>query len=357
VDRRAGHFWFSNLHRIGKDDLLCGTTLADDKAQGEWPSALYRSKDGGRSWKCAGETCYGPASVLLSSGKLLMMPYELWPLTKGERRNAKANGTIVARKPDGSVAFERAPVKFLGWPRDLADYNVDELCMATNGNILPLRDGRLFMTTYGRFQGEEKYCVFAVTSADGGLTWNYLSTVARWQDTPDASEGPDESNTARLPSGRLLCVYRVGSGQDFHKSYSADEGVTWTKPERMEGVWSVEPQLTCLETGLLLLSGGRLGLYLWVCADRNGGKWERVNLAEHHNALVSDASLRYPDEHVQGKYAEPAQSTSYTGMALVGPDEVLVSYDRLGNGWAGAPGPWGEKDAIFCVRVKAERKS
>jgi len=67
--------------------------------------------------------------------------------------------------------------------------------------------------------------------------------------------------------------------------------------------------------------------------------------------------MRYPDEHVQGKCAEPAQSTSYTGMALVGPDEVLVSYDRLGNGWAGAPGPWGEKDAIFCVRVKAERKS
>ena len=39
-------------------------------------------------------------------------------------------------------------------------------------------------------------------------------------------------------------------------------------------------------------------------------------------------------------------------MIALGPDEVLISYDRLGNGWTGAPGPWGETDAIFCVRLR-----
>jgi hypothetical protein len=44
-------------------------------------------------------------------------------------------------------------------------------------------------------------------------------------------------------------------------------------------------------------------------------------------------------------------------MVAVGPDEALIVYDRLGNGWKGAPGPWGTDDAIFCVRLKATRKS
>jgi hypothetical protein len=37
--------------------------------------------------------------------------------------------------------------------------------------------------------------------------------------------------------------------------------------------------------------------------------------------------------------------------------EVLIAYDRLGNDWKGAPGAWGADDAIFCVRLKAARKS
>ena len=57
-------------------------------------------------------------------------------------------------------------MRFLGFPRDLRPYDeVGQLEMLTNGNILPLRDGRLFMVMYGTFAGEEKYSLPAMTSA------------------------------------------------------------------------------------------------------------------------------------------------------------------------------------------------
>jgi hypothetical protein len=355
VGRAGGHFWFSTLHSIEGADTLCEVIVTADKAQGKWPSVLYLSRDGGASWnRACGIDSYGPISVPFGHRKRLLMPYELWPLAPGDKRNAVADGTIITCHEDGRVITETVRVTYLDFPRDLEDYHVDELCLLTNGNILPLQDGRLFATVYGKFVGDEKDSTIAVASEDGGLTWRFLSVVAGGGGIPDAREGANESNTVRLSDDRLMCVYRIGGRNDYFKSYSADDGATWTRPERMGGVWSVEPRLERLDNGLILLSGGRPGLYLWVCADGNGEQWERVNLAEHHNALVPEIALHYDDRFCQGREVfQPYQSTSYTGMEVIGPDEVLVSYDRLGNGWGGAPGPWGETDTVWTVRVKA----
>lgn len=356
VARRGGHFWFSTLHLFSPSDLLCEVVLTADKAQGKWPASLFRSTNGGGSWKTALDIeSYGPVSIAHSPQGLSLMPYELWPLNPGDKRNAVADGTLISIDRDNRLSAAPLPMRFLGFPRDLDDYHVKELTLLTNGNILSLKDGRLFATTYGKFVDEPKWNVFAVTSEDGGQTWRFLSIVATWKDVPDEPEGPDESNTARLPDGRLLCVYRVGSGKShlFHKSYSSDEGQTWSRPARIEGAWSVEPQLVCLNNGLLLLSGGRPGLFLWACADGKGDRWVKLNLAEHHNALVRDAGLHYSAAFCGAEEAvKPAQSTSYTCMKALGPDEVLISYDRLGNGWQPAPGPWGETSAVFALRVR-----
>jgi hypothetical protein len=125
----------------------------------------------------------------------------------------------------------------------------------------------------------------------------------------------------------------------------------------MEEVFCVEPQLVSLANGVLLLSGGRPGIFLWICTDGQGNKWERLNLAEHHNRHVNDRALKYADAFREGKAVDPPQSTSYTGMVAVGPDEALIVYDRLGNGWQGSPGPWGANDVVFSIRVKVARKS
>ncbi|MBI3920594.1 MAG: exo-alpha-sialidase [Armatimonadetes bacterium] len=353
VGQAKGHFWFSTLHPFDDRNLLCEVVVTADMAQGKWPAKLYLSRDGGSSWNWVRDIdSYGPISTPLGPNRLLMMPYELWALSAKDKRNAQAEGTILTLSQEGSVAAETATVKFLDFPRDLADYHVGELYLLTNGNILRWRDGGLITTIYGRFAGEGKDCNIAMTSQDGGFTWRYHSLVAEGMTMQNAGEGANESNSVRLPDGRLMCVYRVGSSQPYCKSYSADEGATWTIPESMPGVFSVEPQLVRLGKGLILLSGGRPGLYLWVCADKEGKQWERINLAEHHNASLAEASSQYPASFCEGK--DSSLSTSYTGMQKIGPNEALISYDRLTNSWSGAPGPWGKEDMVFTVRVKVE---
>lgn len=355
VGRARGHHWFSTLHPLGKKGILCEVVITDDKAQGKWPAVLYLSRDQGSSWQRIAEIdSYGPVSRPLDDHRLLLMPYELWPLAPGDQRNAQADGTILTDHLDGTWSVATTSVRYLGFPRELADYNGDELYLLTNGNFLPLEAGQLFTTVYGQFSGESKYTNFAVSSDDGGRTWRYRSIVAGWSQVPEAREGPSESNTVRLADGRLMCVYRVGSGVDYYKSYSSDEGITWTPPQRMEGVFSVEPQLVRLDNGLILLSGGRPGLYLWVCSDGEGTSWERFNLAQHHNACFPEKNLHYPESFCAGQ--DSSLSTSYTGMLQIGPHEVLIAYDRLANSWHGAPGPWGEEDVVFTVRVRVERK-
>mgnify|MGYP006296108251 CR=1 FL=1 len=355
IGRSVGHFWFPSLHPIGTDELFCLVNRGDDKAQGEWPAEFHLSRDGGQSWHHVHDGIYGPNSVLLEPGKLLMMPYELWPTSPGDRRNCRADGTVVTRAGNGSLSFERREVRFLDFPHDLEEYHEDELRMHTNGNILPLKNGRLFTTLYGAAAGQERYSVYGLTSEDGGFTWRFLSIVASPEGEADLEEGPDENNTVRLADGRLLCVYRVGGMKEFRKSYSADEGVTWTAPARVEGAWSVEPQLVRLECGLLLLTGGRPGLLLWACSDGKGESWNKISLAAHHNDLMAEKGLHYENEVCDGSQTmNPPQSTSYTGMKRTGTNEALICYDRLANGWSGAPGPWGEEDAVFCVRVRAD---
>lgn len=358
VGRAPGHHWFSTLHPLSGTDVLCVAVTAADVGQGQWPAILYRSRDGGRSWRLVTRIdSYGPSSLRLGPDRLLLMPYELWPLAPGDRRNATARGTLIACAADGAVGIDRAPVTFRGFPRDLAPYNRDQVFLLTNGNILPVGGDRLLTTIYGRFlPAADRYECVAVCSRDGGTTWHYLSRVAQSQDTPGAAEGPNESNTARLPDGRLLCVYRVGSGRQYHYhcSYSADQGRTWTRPRPMRQPWSVEPQLVCLESGVLLLSGGRPGLMLWACTDGRGDDWQALDLAAHHNAAVTDPALHFAPECLGAADAgTPACTTSYTCMKAIGPDEVLLSYDRLGNGWDGAPGPRGPCDVVFTVRVGA----
>jgi hypothetical protein len=353
IGRAKGRFYFPSFHPLNAEEIICSVTLCEDKAQGQWPAALYLSQDGGASWRPAGriDSC-SSVSLSLGNHRILIMPFELRPASPGNMRDATAEGTLLALNEKGTFTTERVPIKYFGFPRDLERYYIGELYLLTDGNILPLHDGRLFATVYGKGSGDTKDSTWSVTSEDRGRTWRFQATVASGPELSQTQEGANESNTIRLADDRLMCVYRTGSSKDYHKSYSRDEGSTWTKPERMEGVFSVEPRLTRLANGVILLSGGRPGLYVWICTDGLGNRWQRFNLAEHHNKSIRDSLLRYDEQFCKGGKPQPDQSTSYTDIASVGSNEVIVCYDRLANGSDGAPGPWGQWDVVFCVRLR-----
>ena len=51
--------------------------------------------------------------------------------------------------------------------------------------------------------------------------------------------------------------------------------------------------------------------------------------------------------------ADPPATSSYTGLAFDATGTLVLSYDRLSNGWSGANdhGAWGRFDSMWTVRV------
>ena len=135
---------------------------------------------------------------------------------------------------------------------------------------------------------------------------------------------------------------------------------------QVPGVWSVKPRLRLVPgTGLLVLTGGRPGIFLWVSPD-GGDSWEQHNIAAMHNAKLAagggDPSLNYSAAVVDVKgphdpRADPPETSSYTALGIASDGAVLVAYDRLAAGWPGGPGRWGPCDTAFTMRVHLAKAS
>jgi hypothetical protein len=112
---------------------------------------------------------------------------------------------------------------------------------------------------------------------------------------------------------------------------------------------NVLPRLGCLLNGLLTLSTGRIGLFLYVSAD-NGTSWRGLDIALNHNVLTAGVQDRYSEAFVRGA-GDSTMSTSYTSLVVyAGTNTVQVCYDRLANGWDRAPGSYGNSTAVFCSK-------
>jgi hypothetical protein len=188
--------------------------------------------------------------------------------------------------------------------------------------------------------------------------------------------GPSEPTIAQLADGRLLLLFRT-TGTPCFKAYSRD-GVNWTEPVMMgpsvdkSPVWTVWPQLEVLSNGVLVATSGRPGLGLWWSTS-SGNDWTFQNLAGVHNRLLPDQptwhydllevdcdyygcnSCWMPSQHCA------RQTTSYTGIASNIAESadgrnvtILISYDRLANGWFGPPGMNGKVDQVFAMKVHVD---
>lgn len=194
--------------------------------------------------------------------------------------------------------------------------------------------GRILATAYW-WQKGEKYANGLLSSTDGGHTWHYYSTIATAADIlpqdqwpQKGFEGPDEPAMIRLAGGDLMAVFRVGSGLAWklRRSYSHDNGRTWTKPDILPA-WSVEPKLVRMENGVIALSSGRPGVGLWLSTDPRAQSWQHIDIAAIHNRFYNDPPHRLAP--LDAAHPEKAwQTTSYTGLVAVGNNRLLLAYDR-----------------------------
>jgi hypothetical protein len=201
------------------------------------------------------------------------------------------------------------------------------------------------------------------------LEWEYRSQIA--DPKKIGAEGPCEPQFTELRDGRILLLMRYTS-TPLMKAYSSDEGRTWTEPVATP-LWSVWANVVRLGDEILVASSGRPGIGLWVCADGVGDSWEYFNLAAVHNGLLprpllpgrngTSAMGFHPTVANISKFSSPdvspPQTTGYTGLTTVGCGPlfsscvVVVTYDRLADGWAGpsAHAAWGSSDMVYSMRV------
>jgi hypothetical protein len=119
-----------------------------------------------------------------------------------------------------------------------------------------------------RLKSVNPMSLIAVRSVDGGFMWNYAGDVATSEAMPWSWYGPNEHDVAVLADNKtLLVVFRPDSDgfcpgtpayRFYYQAYSYDGGLSWSKPRPIPGVGCVRPRLLRLDSGALLLSGGRL---------------------------------------------------------------------------------------------------
>jgi len=318
-----------------KDPRVTGLGLAESTSKVAW------SSDGGLTWSPLAKALYGDGSLTLPNGDQLFMPYYLRPAGGG------AMGAPYQRCPKGQRTLEvvKPGVVIEGWPRPDKSF-APELGLSgfvSNGQIVSLDDESYLATLYGYFRETSRYSLVASVSSDG-VRWRIRSVIADEKCELPGREGPCESAIARLKDGRLLCVFRLNSGVPYGHSFSSDEGRTWSKPAALEDAFSVQPSLAVMPDGLVALSGGRPGLFLWLNPDGTAATWHKLDVLANHNA-------HRPEEPIKAA----GNTSSYTEVLPLDDSHLLYIYDRIPFGWDPIPPDSPETNSVWVVRVTLSR--
>jgi len=260
---------------LSNGDLLVGYRYASVHPVGDHAPVddgaimTVRSADGGRTWGehrpvCAvpGWDCAGGRSIVQTPGGDLIM--FVMKARRADRRFPESHIFPTWSTDNGHTwgPFGCELSLFEGWTEP-----------NTTGHMHVLSDGRWMMPAYGAdAPGGATYPVVAFSS-DGGHTWGDRSIIAK-----GSLVTLYEPAIIRLRDSRFLAVIRT---QDppytSYRSYSGDEGRTWTVPEPLPFCGQT-PYLFELRTGVVLCvyrdrSPACLGVSASVTHD-DGLTWE-----------------------------------------------------------------------------------
>jgi hypothetical protein len=343
--------WFPTLHKFNNGDLLATIRMSPDENNPEGDFCAYSvSKDGGASWSerytlGAGANVDSSYSTTPDRDDSILSLYSFVNRAdpNGETRKFHTtltrfmkSGREIWQTRDAIIELSR-PAKFLptelyprslvgnGAPRQgpdlpkLSDGHLLREPMVTPwGRIIRSRDGALLTTIYYISAGDKYYSLGLFRSNDDGLTWRQSSTIAAVG--PDqkpwpwmGQEGPNESALVRIADGRLYVIFRTGSGGLLARTWSTDDGKTWSAPESTS-LQGVAPRLLLLANGALALTTGRPGpVMILLSRDGSGSHW-------------TDATPLFS-----------GMSTHYTDMVELSPGHLLVIYDNVPYGWDPIP--------------------
>lgn len=335
VARGRGFLWFPTLKKLPDGRLLAVISNYGDDHTLESTSLTAWSNDSGQTWSPTVPVQSGDVSLVDHRGNLILLPYYLRfagnDLQMPYQLARPGEQSLQLIKPGVTVSLWPRPVGTIGQKLELPAFVFD-------GQSVTLKDGSFLTTLYGRFRDDKFYSLVAVESPDG-VEWKYRALIA------DVScgfkgSGPSESAICRMKDGRLLCIFRNDGKLPYGQTFSTDEGRSWSKPELMENAHSVQPSLVLLESGALVLSGGRPGVFAWFNRDGQAKDWEPIDIAAHHNRCV-------PQEPI-GRFDE---TSAYTELVVLDPHTLLMIYDRIPHGWKAIPSDSADRNSVWVVRI------
>jgi hypothetical protein len=335
------------LSPIASNRLVCFYEIMGDvlagvvgKSGGEGPAY---TDDGGRTWKFGDPMTWvdGPPDVQTSYkvGQSITNHYGfLWNFAQfpdGHRvayergftsiwSNWRTLGQMTNRmvwSDDGvnwhgpqHVMLDRLPTN------DIPHEYVNGIVLSPRALLMP--DGRLLSIAYNApYTPPLLYSTILLESTNRGVSWQYLSTVARTnaiiRHDEFGVEGPCEPSLVRLPDGELLCIMRAGVAMvnafvskgyclELVEARSRDDGRTWTT-RQLKDLRGVMPILYQMSNGVLALAYGRPGCRVTFSVD-GGHTWgNEVELVPYH-----------------------VRTSGYTDMHEISPGRLLVVFDEYG---------------------------
>ncbi len=263
------------MFRVGKDEVIMAAPWGrppvnfEELAKRFPVPPLFRSTDGGRTWReegalklpwaLTGMISDGGISFLrLQDGRLALLAHRHLPKNKGG-----ALPVIAFSGDDGATWWA---------PRIVGEGERDDANYVMNDRLVQLRSGRLLVPVAHEFAGskdegdiDESVCFY---SDDAGVTWRRSRPVP----IPAGPRGMPEPCVVELRDGRVLMIARSGTGF-LLRSESTDGGATWSAPRNTS---MVSP---CSSLTLHRLPDGRLIVfYNHVAPSKPGWFFPRAPL-------------------------------------------------------------------------------
>ena len=206
------------------------------------------SADGGKTWSKPIVVADSPAddrNPALGQARDGTLVVAYWRTARYDDRGQyspnldKPINTWLTRSSDGGKTWSESAeidVSDIGWG-------------SPYGKMLTLADGSMLMSIYGGpVGGGAGDCSYLYRSTDNGKTFRRFAQIAK---------GFNETSVVRLKSGALLAALRSEKReQDTWLSKSADEGKTWSTPEKLTPPTVHPADLVLLEDGQVFMAVG-----------------------------------------------------------------------------------------------------
>lgn len=193
-----------------------------------------------------------PAIVALASGRLLCVYDTRNPYT-GTAIHAKA-----IYSDDGGSTWSSAYTIPGSYSNDIV-----------TSQPIELASGDILIPMFGE-SGSLVYTSYVMRSTDDGATFGSEVTVA------SGANDYQEPQVRELASGRIVCLLRSEATHHTYRSYSDDDGATWSSPAYVNDMTG-RPDFVEITPGVLIqvgryLTSGDSPLY-WAYSTDDGATW------------------------------------------------------------------------------------